>query len=89
MILKTVSDMENNILTYIPNPSAQIIERYKNTLKNASPTQTFTDRENAIRHKKYVFLIFDPETSIWKNHQTNQAVTGLPNPAEHANATCY
>jgi hypothetical protein len=81
--------MENNPLAYVPNPPAQTIEKYKNMLRNASPTETFTDSENTIRHKKYAFLVFKPATCLWTNHQTNQAVTGLSNPAEYANATCY
>jgi hypothetical protein len=88
-ILNIVSDMENNPLAYVPNPPAQTIEKYKNMLRNASPTETFTDSENTIRHKKYAFLVFKPATCLWTNHQTNQAVTGLSNPAEYANATCY
>jgi hypothetical protein len=86
-ISKVVTDLENMVLEYIPLPPANILERYQAILKVALPIPTFTDDEGIIRHKKYMFLTYNPVSNSWIDSHTGH--TGLASPAEYITANRY
>jgi hypothetical protein len=88
-VTNRVTDMDNNVLDYVPNPPPAVLDKYAAILNNAAPTPTFTDNEGTIRHKKYMFLTFNPVTRTWYNTQTGLTITGIPNPVEYMSAKCY
>ena len=88
-ISKRVTDMDNNVLEYVPGPQPLILDKYHSILKNASPTPTFVDDEGVIRNKKYMGITFNPITKTWYNTSTNHTVTGLPNPLQYSADICY
>lgn len=88
-ISKVVTDLENMVLEYIPLPPANILERYQAILKVALPIPTFTDDEGIIRHKKYMFLTYNPVSNSWIDSHTGHIITGLASPAEYITANRY
>jgi hypothetical protein len=88
-ISSRVTDMDNNVLDYVPGPQTLILDKYQAILKNAAPTPTFIDDEGVIRNKKYMGITFNPITKTWYNTNTNQTVTGLPNPSQYSKDICY
>lgn len=88
-ITNNVTGLDNSPLNYIPFPPQSILDQYQAALTNASPTVTFSDSEGTIRHKVFMHLTYDPNTSIWHNAQSGLAVTGIPNPPDYNQAKCY
>ena len=88
-ITNNVTGLDNSPLNYIPSPPQFILDQYQDALANATPTATFSDNEGTIRHKVFMHLTYNPNTSIWHNAQSGLAVTGIPNPPGYTRAKCY
>jgi hypothetical protein len=77
-ITNNVTGLDNSPLNYLP--PQLILDQYHAALTNATPTATFSDNEGTIRHKVFMHLTYNPNTSIWHNAQSGLAITGIPNP---------
>jgi len=74
-VTNRVTDMDNNVLDYVPNPPPAVLDKYAAILNNAAPTPTFTDNEGTIRHKKYMFLTFNSVTRTTIRHKKYMFLT--------------
>jgi hypothetical protein len=67
-------------LPFITPPPSSVIDFYNQTLHNSNPVPTFIDDDGIIRHKNFMYITYDPTTSLWVNTQTDSIISGLPQP---------